>query len=160
MRVCPTALAKLLVRPEISQDFEARPLPCPPFFAPRRQDDADNIITIRRARQTEHSPIDTRCPRYLSLLSQVNILFGRGEPVRSARLHFHKAEHRTIVGNQVDLCVNERAAQVSADGKRKVGSRERVAKLFQTLSREPFAALSEQQMRSDFSRRAFLQIVC
>src|SRR5205085_8546039 len=113
-------LAKLFIRPEIAQDLKTRSSRFVVIIR-RRQDNADNVITIRRTRQTEHATIDARGSRYLTLLPKVNVLFGRGEPSRAARLHFYKAESRTVVSDKINLRMDERAAKRATDGQSEVG---------------------------------------
>src|SRR5437763_10088909 len=106
-------LAKLFIRPEIAQDLKMRASRFVVIIR-RRQDNADNVVTIRRTHQTEHATINACGSRNLTLLSKINILFGRGEPSRAARLHFYKAESRAVVSDKINLRMDERAAKRAA----------------------------------------------
>lgn len=123
-------------------------------FTGGRRDDADNIITKGRVVQIEQTAIDACGAGNLPLLAQVNIGFGRGEPIGGAGLDLDEAEHRPIVSDQINLGVNQHVAAIASHRQLEVSRDEAKADTLQILRRQLLAALSEREMRREFRRFA------
>ncbi len=151
---CPMALAELLFRPEAAEEFEARGVRAA-FGVGRREDDADNVVAVSRAREAEQSPVGPGGARDLPLLAQVYVGLGRGEPVGAAGLDLDEAEHRAFVRDEVYLGLHLRAAAVAPDVQLEVGGDEFVAPRAQVFRRQTLAAPPEFEVRREFDRGGF-----
>jgi hypothetical protein len=71
----------------------------------------------------------------------------RREPIGRARFHFDKAERFAFVSDNVDLRIDDNAAQISSDGQREVCRDETVSALFEICGGVSFAQFTEFECR-------------
>src|ERR1043166_4432753 len=110
----PAALAEFLLRPEVAEQFEAGGGRVA-VNEGRREQGADHVVAVGRGGEAEGATVGARGACDLALLAQVNVGFGRGEAVGGARLDLDEAERRALVGDEVNLRLDERAAAVAPD---------------------------------------------
>ena len=65
------------------------------------------------------------------------------EPIGSARFDFDEAECVAVVSDEIDLGVDDCAAQVAADGKREISGDESIAELIEICGGVRFAEIAE-----------------
>jgi hypothetical protein len=144
----PAALAEFVLGPEVPEEFEVwggRG----PVCGGRREDDANYVVTEGRRAEPKHTAVCARSAGDLSLLAQVNVGFGGGEPVGGARLDFDEAEGRAFVGDEVDFSLHDCAATVAPDVELEVRGHELVASCAQVFGGELFAAPPEFEVWRD-----------
>jgi len=91
----------------------------------------------------EHLSIDTRGTRDLAPLAFIDVDLRWREPVGRTSLYFDEAEGVAVVGDQIDLGVDDCAAQVAADGKLEVGGDESIAELIEICGGVRFPEVAE-----------------
>ena len=72
----------------------------------------------------------------------LDVDFGWREPIGGACFYFDEAECVAVISDQIDLSVDDCAAQVAADGKREVGGDESIAELIEICGGVGFAELA------------------
>lgn len=88
---------------------------------------AHDIVPVTTFSQSENSPIDSCCPDYLALFSQVDVCFGLSKPIIASRFDFDKAKRLLLICNDIDFSRYDRTADVATCRYRVVGGDERKA---------------------------------
>jgi hypothetical protein len=87
----------------------------------------------------EHLPVDTCGARDLAAFAQVDVDFGRREPIGRASLYFDKAENVVVISNEIYFRVNNSATKISPHGQSEIGCDQVVAELREVCGGVRFA---------------------
>src|SRR5215831_10174105 len=115
----------------------------------RFPDYCNNVVTKGRIHQAEHSAIAARRARDLPAFAQINIGLRWREFVRSPGLDLDKTKDGAVVGDYVNLGINDCLAPVASNWQREIGGDDPVAATFQVLNGQRFAARAQLKSLSD-----------
>src|SRR5712692_9561133 len=146
----PVSLPQLFVRPKVFQQLNTR-LGIDLFWG-GWGNDSDHVIAVRRIDESEHAAITACRARNLAALAQINVDLRRREFVRTARLHFDKAERWAIVSDHINLGIDDHVASVAADRDPEVCRDDAIAGALEMFDGQRFAEPAQLEMRSELVR--------
>src|SRR5437870_7384568 len=107
---------------------------------------------MRRRGQAKHATISPSGARDLATFAEIDIRLGRGDFIRSSRFYFHETKHRPIVGDNINLRVDDRAARVAANRRAEVRHDNAITFALKVLNCQRLAAPAQGEMWSDSDR--------